>query len=98
MSDFIFSSITGSSFSKRDVDNLLYQTIQNSPTLIGLIQGREFNAGSGINVFDPVSNAVNKPAATTFEWYERILAPKKSKFNCNSRDYNYFYSCRFFYF
>ena len=78
MSDFIFSSIKGSSFSKRDVDNLLYQTIQKSPTLIGLIQGREFSAGTGINVFNPVSNAVNRATNTTFEWYERILAPKKA--------------------
>lgn len=78
MSDFIFSSITGSSFSKRDVDELLYQTIQNSPTLIGLIQGKEFSAGTGINVFNPASNAVNRATNTTFEWYERILAPKKA--------------------
>ena len=78
MSDFIFSSITGSSFSKRDVDNLLYQTIQNSPTLIGLIQGREFSAGTGINVFNPISNSSNKASATTFEWYERVLGPKKA--------------------
>jgi len=78
MSDFIFSSITGSSFSKRDVDNLLYQTIQEYPSLIGLIQGREFSAGSGINVFNPVSNGLNRANATTFEWYERVLAPKKT--------------------
>lgn len=73
----IFSSVVGASISQRDVNERLFQVIQNEPSLFGLINRKSIINNPSINIMDPFSNP-NKATNTTIEWFENTLSPKKA--------------------
>ena len=71
----IFSSVVGASISQRDVNERLFQVIQNEPSLFGLINRKSIINNPSINIMDPFSNP-NKATNTTIEYEVGWQQPK----------------------